>query len=313
MHELSQPFRHGFLTRPPGADVYWEASGNLDGIPVLFLHGGPGSGLGNGGYRRRFDPEQHLIVGFDQRGCGRSTPWAIDDLDNLDSNNTGTLISDIEALRELLGVSSWLVHGVSWGSTLALAYALEHPERVSALVLQAVTTGSREEVDWLTEGVGSIFPEAWERFAANVPPGERPVERYAKLLRSDDAHVRSEAAMAWDEWESTHISLDPVWTPGLLHADPRTRGNFATLVSHYWAHDCFLTGTARILDRAHQLAGIEGALIHGRRDVSAPASTPWRLHQAWTESRLQIVESEGHSGRVAKQLAAEAIRKFATR
>jgi proline iminopeptidase len=254
-----------------------------------------------------------MIVGFDQRGCGRSRPWAIDDLDNLDENHTSALIGDIEALREHLGVSAWLVHGVSWGSTLALAYALEHPARVSALVLLAVTTGSREEIDWLTVGVGSIFPEAWHRFAADLPAGARPVEHYAKLFRGSSARVRGEAAKAWDEWESTHISLDPSWKPGPLHDDPRTQENFATLVSHYWAHDCFLTGNARILDRAAELANVEGSLIHGRRDVSSPVSTPWRLHRAWPNSRLQIVETEGHGGRIAKQLAAEAIGTFASR
>ncbi|GMA32230.1 alpha/beta fold hydrolase [Litorihabitans aurantiacus] len=132
------------------------------GRPALYLHGGPGSGLGPGGYRRRFDPERHLVVGLDQRGCGRSTPWAIDDLENLDAITTDVLIADLEALREHLGVEAWLVHGVSWGSTLALAYALAHPARVTALVLTAVTTGGREEIDWITEGVGRVFPEAWE-------------------------------------------------------------------------------------------------------------------------------------------------------
>ena len=307
MHTVSEPFRHGMLARPHGAQVYWETSGNPSGIPALYLHGGPGSGLGNGGYRRRFDPDRYLVVGLDQRGCGRSTPWAIDDLDNLDENNTGAVIADIEALREHLGISAWLVHGVSWGSTLALAYALEHPTRVTALVLMAVTTGSREEVDWLTSGVGVIFPEAWERFAAAVPDGQRPVEYYAQVLRSPDARARGEAAMAWDEWESAHVSLDPAWLPGHRHEDPRTRENFATLVTHYWAQDCFLTGDNRILERASRLAGTPGDLIHGRRDVSSPSVTPWRLHKACSESRLQIVEAEGHGGKIAKQLATEAI------
>jgi len=194
-----------------------------------------------------------------------------------------------------------------------LAYALQHPTRVTALVLMAVTTGSREEVDWLTSGVGSIFPEAWERFAGAVPEGERPIEHYAQVLRSPDDRARREAALAWDEWESTHISLDPAWRPGQLHEDPRMRQNFATLVTHYWAHDCFLTGDDRILVRASQLAGIRGDLIHGRRDVSSPSITPWRLHKAWPGSRLQIVESEGHGGRNSAPLATEAIDALAAR
>jgi len=257
--------------------------------------------LGRGGYRRRFDPAGYLIVGLDQRGCGKSAPWAIDDLENLDANNTPTLIADIEALREHLGVEAWLLHGVSWGSTLALAYALEHPHRVTEIVLTAVTTGRRAEIDWITESVGAIFPEAWAEFTRDVPPGQRAVEHYARSMRDTDAAVRSAAADRWDAWESAHISLDPAWQPGPLHEDLRTRRNFATLVTHYWANDCFLTDGRDILSRAGELAGIPGVLIHGRHDVSGPAVTPWLLHRAWPGSRLEIVETEGHGG--AKEMA----------
>lgn len=207
-------------------------SGNPQGRSAVYLHGGPGGSLRRGGYRRRFDPEKYLIVGIDQRGSGRSTPWAVDDLAHLDANTTHTVIDDVEAVRTHLDVDAWLVHGVSWGSTLALAYALAHPSRVSAVVLIAVTTGSRIEIDWLTEGVGATFPEAWERFTASVPPGERVLEYYARRLRDPDPVNRDVAAAAWDEWESTHISLDPNWQPGPLHQDARERANFATLVTH---------------------------------------------------------------------------------
>ena len=189
MHPPIDPFDSGWITRPDGARIYWEASGNPEGRPALYLHGGPGGGLGPGGYRRRFDPERHLVVGLDQRGCGRSTPWAIDDLDGLDRLTTSAMIDDIEALREHLGITRWLLHGVSWGSTLALAYALSHRDRVTELVLTAVTTGGREEIDWITEGVGRVFPEAWARFAADVPAGVRVVEHYARRLR-DARHAR---------------------------------------------------------------------------------------------------------------------------
>lgn len=296
MHPPIDPFDHGRLARPDGAELYWEASGNPHGLPALYLHGGPGSGLGRGGYRRRFDPERYLVVGLDQRGCGRSRPWAIDDLANLDANTTQALIADIEALREHLGVPAWVVHGVSWGSTLALAYALEYPDRVRGLVLTAVTTGSREEIGWLTEGVGRVFPEAWQRFASAARDGERVVESYARLLRSPDPRVRAAAAEEWDRWESTHVSLDPAWTPGRWREDPRERENTATLVAHYWAHDCFLGGDRRVLDRAHELDRIPGVLIHGRHDVSGPTVTAWRLHQGWASSTLTVVESEGHGG-----------------
>lgn len=313
MHPPTEPFDSDLLDRPDGARLYWETSGNPSGLPALYLHGGPGSGLGRGGYRRRFDPERYRVVGLDQRGCGRSTPWAVDDLAHLDDLTTTALIADVEALRVHLGVGSWLVHGVSWGSTLALAYALAHPDRVTALVLTAVTTGGRDEIDWITEGVGRVFPEAWERFAAGVPDGVRVVEHHARRLRDPDPAVRAAAADAWDAWESTHVSLDPAWQPGPLHEDPRDRANFATLVTHFWAHDCFLVGDDAVLARAHRLAGTPGVLVHGRHDVSGPVITPWRLHRAWPGSELHVVESEGHGGEEEMELTCRAIDRLADR
>jgi len=311
MHPAIEPFRHGVLKRPDGNQIFWEASGNPDGRPAVYLHGGPGGGLGRGGYRRRFDPERYLIVGIDQRGCGRSQPWAIDAIDTLDANTTEAIVGDLEAVRKHLGVYRWLVHGVSWGSTLALAYALEHPDRVSEIVLTAVTTGARTELDWITEGVGRIFPEAWERFASVADQGERIVQTYAQLLRNPDPAVRAEAADAWDAWESTHISLGPHYVPGPTRADVRERANFATLVTHYWAHDCFLGGERTILDRAAELEGIPGVLIHGRRDISGPARTAWDLHRAWPGSELIIVEDEGHGGPQMMEVTTAAIDGFA--
>lgn len=310
MHDPIEPYDSGFLARPDGSRLYWETSGSLHGAAALYLHGGPGSGLGSGGYRRRFDPARYRIVGLDQRGCGRSTPLACESLDTLDANTTQTLIADLEALRVHLSIESWLVHGVSWGCTLALAYALEHPERVAGLVLTAVTSGSREEIDWITEGVGAIFPEAWETFRAPAREGERVVEAYARLLRDSDPTVRAGAASAWESWESTHISLDPGWTAGPMFDDEQERRNFATLVTHYWANDCFLSGQDRIRDRMDRLAGIPGVLIHGRRDISGPALTPWSLHRAWPASELIIVEDEGHGGEQEMELTAAAISRF---
>lgn len=309
MHEPLEPSRSGHLERPDGAHLYWEASGNAAGRPALYLHGGPGSGLGAGGYRRRFNPDRYLIVGLDQRGCGRSTPWAVDDPATLRHQTTQELIADVEALREHLGIEAWLVHGVSWGSTLALAYALAHPNRVTELVLVAVTTGARREIDWITEGVGAIFPEEWSRLAEGRPAGVRVVDHYARLLRDPDPRVRSAAAQRWDSWESTHVSLDPYWQPGSLQDDPRLRENFATLVTHYWSNDCFL-GADEIIERAGELAGTPGVLIHGRHDISGPAVTPWLLHRAWPDSELAIVESEGHGGPEEMRLAQEAIDAF---
>lgn len=311
MHPPLEPLDHGWVERPDGARIYWETSGNPGGRPALYLHGGPGGGLGRGGYRRRFDPDRHLIIGIDQRGCGQSAPWAIDALDQLDSNTTPAVIADAEAVRAHLGIDRWLLHGVSWGSTLALAYALEHPDRVTELVLTAVTTGARAEIDWITEGVGRIFPEAWEEFASLAHPDERVVDAYARMLRDTDPTVRARAALAWEAWESTHVSLDPEWTPGPMFDNARTRENFATLVTHFWANDCFLERP--VLEQVAEIAHIPAVLIHGRRDISGPAITPWTLHRAWPGSELHIVEHEGHGGVQEMELTREAIDRFASR
>jgi proline iminopeptidase len=282
----------------PNARIYWEATGEPAGIPVLYLHGGPGGSLGRGGYRQRHDHSRFRIIGLDQRGCGKSTPAAQDDLGHLPENTTQTLIEDIEAVREHLGIEKWIITGVSWGSTLALAYALEHPGRVLGIALVAVTTSSREEIQWITEDVGRIFPEAWADFAdaAKAAPGERLVEAYARRLAGQDRDDARLAALSWDRWESTHISLDPNWLPGPLFEDERERMTFALLVTHYWARDGFLVDGREILPRIHELNGIAGYLIHGRRDISSPVVTAWQLHRRWESSRLVLIEDEGHGG-----------------
>jgi proline iminopeptidase len=244
------------------------------------------------------------------RGCGRSRPLAVDSLDSLDENTTQRLILDIEALREHLGIERWLVTGVSWGSTLGLAYAEAHPERVDGLVLLAVTSTSREEIDWVTDGVGRLFPETWTRLvaAARPRPDERFVEAVARRLRSADPATRELAAAVWEEWEATHVSLGPGYEPGPLVVDR----NKATLVTHYWANDAFL-GPTGILDGIAALREVPAVLIHGRRDVSAPVVTAWRLHQAMPASRLHVVEDEGHGGPRMWELMTEAVTEFGQR
>lgn len=310
------PYDSGFLDRPGGVRLYWEAAGDPAGRPALYLHGGPGGhGIVKGGYRRRFDPDAYRIIGFDQRGSGRSAPWACDSLDTLQDNTTQAMVADIEALREHLGVEKWLVHGVSWGSTLALAYAIRHPDRCSAVLLYAVTTGARTEIDWITAGIGAVFPEAWHRFADHVGCVEsgRPVEVYARLLRDPDPAVRVVAADEWDRWEAAHVSLgDPGAPREFLHDDPRVRLNFTTLVTHYWSQDCFLTGSERILGNTHRLAGIPGALLHGRRDVSGPSVTAWQLHRRWAGSELYVEETEGHGGPLLSARAVEITNRWLT-
>ncbi|MEV7972128.1 alpha/beta fold hydrolase [Cellulomonas sp. NPDC089187] len=285
----------GLLSVDDGVQIHWEESGT--GIPALWLHGGPGSGLGGTGYCRHFDPERFRVIGIDQRGCGRSRPLIVDDLDRIDRHTTQRMVADLEAVREHLGVDRWVVTGGSWGSTLALAYALAHPERVHALALVAVTTTGRAETDWITEHVGRIFPEEWARFAAAVPrrAGERVVEAYARVLTDPTlpGGRRQDAADAWDRWEATHVSLmGPV--DGI--AEPQQRLAFATTVAHYWAHDAFLPGERAVLARVEELAEIPAALIHGRQDVSGPAVTAWELHRRWPGSELHIVPDEGHGG-----------------
>ncbi|MDA8069534.1 MAG: prolyl aminopeptidase [Actinomycetota bacterium] len=293
MHPAIEPFASGLLAVGGDVEIYWETSGNPHGRPALYLHGGPGSGLGPGGYRRRYDPERYLIVGIDQRGCGRSRPLVTEALDALKLNTTKALIDDIEAVREHLGIDRWLVSGVSWGTTLALAYALTHPQRVTELVLVAVAATSRREIDWLTEDMQRVFPEAWERFAADSGrvAGERIVSAYARRLTQGDQVDRARAADAWDAWEAAHMRR-----PAPLFEDPIMRAVYATLVTHYWSHDGFLAGDAAILNRTAELKDIPTVLIHGRIDVSGPAITAWQLHEAIPGSRLVIVEEEGHGG-----------------
>jgi proline iminopeptidase len=292
-----EPYENGLLEVGDGHQVYWECCGNPTGKPALFLHGGPGTGCSIG-QRRFFDPNVYKAVLFDQRGSGRSLPLASQLSSNLASNTTSHLIADIERLRDLLGIESWIILGLSWGTTLGLAYAHAHPRRVKAMVLGFVTTTSRAEVQWITEDVGRIFPKEWERFSEAVPQHlcSLPlVDAYAIMLADADETVRDRAAQAWCEWEDAHVSLTPGHQPNPLFDDAEFRLRFARLVTHYWRHAAFLEEDQLIRD-ASRLNGIPGALIHGRFDVSGPLSTAWQLHKRWTTTRLHILEDAGHGG-----------------
>jgi proline iminopeptidase len=306
-----EPFATGFLPVGDGNEIYWEASGNPDGKPALHLHGGPGSGI-MAGYRRRFDPEMFLIVSFEQRGCGRSRPLVVDPAADLSTNTTPALVADIEALRSHLGLDTWLVTGLSWGSTLALAYAQSHPKRVSELILFAVTTTSASEVDWITETIGRVFPREWERFeaAAHRRPGQRLIDAYYDRITHPDPAVREHAARAWCAWEDTHVSLDPKYVPDPRYDDPQFRQVFATLVIHYWKHAGF-AGEGGLLARMGRIADIPAVLIHGRLDVSGPLETAWTLHKAWPASELIVVDDEGHGGEAMIEELVRAIARFA--
>lgn len=259
--------------------------------------------MGTSQYRQRFDLARMRVVGFEQRGCGRSTPHVSDPSVSLDNQTMVHLVSDVERLRVHLNIDKWVVNGVSWGSTLALAYAQTHPARVLGLVLFAVTTTSRREVDWITEGVGMIFPEAWDRFAAHAEHADaryrrgrgRLVTAYARLMESSDPLTRETASQEWALWEDTHISIgaggfrrDPRWQ------DERFRHAFLRLTAHYWSHDGFCNPP--LLERMDRLRGVPGVLIHGRKDISSPLQTAWELHRRWPGSALMIDEGDGHGG-----------------
>jgi proline iminopeptidase len=292
-----EPYANGLLAVGDGHDIYWESCGNSEGKAALFLHGGPGSGC-SAGQRRFFDPSLYRAVLFDQRGSGRSRPLASDRNADLSANTTTHLIADIEMLRVMLGVDRWTILGLSWGTTLGLAYAQAHPHRVNALVLGFVTTTSRREVRWITEDVGRIFPREWERFAGAIPDHLRHlslVDAYATMLADWNPVLRDRAASEWCAWENAHVSLTPGHAPNARYQDPEFRLRFARLVTHYWSHAAFLEED-QLIRNAPRLNGIPGVLIHGRYDVSGPLVTAWQLSRRWTTSRLHILDDAGHGG-----------------
>lgn len=258
-----------------GDRVSWETSGNPEGKPVVVLHGGPGSGSSSG-TRRLFDPDRYRIVQFDQRGCGRSEPHAGDGLVDLSINTTQHLIADIELLRQRLGVQRWMVWGGSWGTTLGLAYAQTHPERVTEMILASVVTTTHAEVEWITRAMGRVFPEEWQRFRDAVPEADRDGDlsaAYARLMAHPDPSVRQSAADAWCRWEDTHVATYPGHRPHPGFNDPRFRRCFATLVTHFWSNAAFLDEGA-LVDGVDRLAGVPGVMIHGRRsETRQPTST----------------------------------------
>lgn len=293
-----EPYDRGMLDVGDGNLVYWEVCGNPDGKPAVVVHGGPGSGCGPQA-RRFFDPRRYRVVLFDQRGCGRSTPHASDPATGMRHNTTWHLVADMERLREHLGIDRWLLYGGSWGSTLILAYAERFAERVSEIVVPAVTTTRRSETDWLYRGVGRYFPEQWERFldgAGGIPREEDPVAAYARLVEHPDEAVRGKATADWCAWEDAVLSGE---TKGAAlpytGRPPAARLAFVRICAHYFSHGAWLEEGA-LLRGAHRLAGIPGVLIHGRLDMGSPLVTAWELQRAWPGSELIVVDDAGHLG-----------------
>ena len=290
------PYDQGMLDVGDNNVVYWETCGNPDGKPVVVLHGGPGSGC-TPSMRQFFDPTAYRIVLFDQRGCGRSTPHASDPTTDLSVNTTWHLLSDMERLRRHLGIQNWMLFGGSWGSTLALAYAEEYPQLVSAIVLWGVGMTRRTEINWLYRDVAPLFPEQWSRFVDGVPEGERSgdlVEVYFRLMHSAQPDVRIKAARDFHDWEWALFSVVANETPGGRWLDPIFQLARGRIITHYFRHGAWLA-EGILLAKAHRLVGIPSVMVHGRFDVGSPLKSAWELAQVWRDSELVIVDGAGHS------------------
>jgi proline iminopeptidase len=286
----------GLLDVGDGHRIYWEVSGNPHGKPVVFLHGGPGSGT-HPLQRRMFDPSAYRIVLFDQRGCGRSTPHVSAPDADLTHNTMWHLVDDMERLRVFLGIGRWQLFGGSWGATLAVAYAETHPERVSEIVLRGVFLLRPLELDWMYGGgAGMIFPEAWSRFVSAVPEADRGnlLLAYRRLIDDPDPQVRARTAAAWSNWEGAAVSLLPNSTLTAQYADPRFAVPFARIALHYFVNGGWLDPDQLLRD-AGKLSGIPGRIVQGRYDAVTPPRTAYDLHQAWPDSHLNVLPEAGHA------------------
>ncbi len=307
MHPITEPTRSGMLSVSPLHRIYWEESGNPQGRPVIFLHGGPGAGA-SAACRGFFNPEAYRIIIIDQRGCGRSTPLAC-----VKENTTWDLVADIEAVREMLGIERWLVFGGSWGSTLALAYAQSHPECVAGLILRGIFLCRESEIRWLSEegGVSQVYPEQWQRYIAPIAPEKRGalVQAYHELLFGGNDAVREQAAKAWSDWESYLIQFEPQPVDG----DGHDALAIARLENHYFTHSGWLEGERALLANAHKIRHIPTIIVQGRYDMCTPTQSAWELKQALPDADLRIVQG-GHSAFDAPvaQALVQAADEFAT-
>ncbi|TCQ12448.1 prolyl aminopeptidase [Rhizobium sp. PP-F2F-G36] len=286
-----EAYASGHLDVGDGHSIYWERSGTPGAKPAVFLHGGPG-GTSGPNHRRLFDPTLYDVLLFDQRGCGKSTPHA-----GLEANTTWHLVADIERLREMVGVDTWLVNGGSWGSTLALAYAETHPEHVSELVLRGIYTLTKAELDWYYQfGVSEMFPDKYERFVAPIPPEERHemMQAYYRRLTGDDMALRRDVAKVWSTWEGETITLLPQPDTSSKFAEDDFADAFARLETHYFVHAGWMDEGQLVRD-AHRLHGIPGVIIQGRYDMPCPAKYAYALHKAWPQAEFHLVEGAGHA------------------
>jgi proline iminopeptidase len=289
-----EPFRTGFLRVSAVHEIYFEESGNPDGKPAVFLHGGPGGGT-DPKMRTFFNPQAYRIVLFDQRGCGKSRPHA-----NLVDNTTWHLVADLERLREHLGIERWQVFGGSWGSTLALAYAQTHPERVTELVLRGIFLLRKWEIDWFyqrPDGAGALYPDLWEQYVATIPAAERSdmVRAYYRRLTSDDQQVMRQAAKTWSIWEgaTSFLRLNPDYVARFQ--EDEYAAAFARIECHYFINNGFFKTDNQLIENVGKIRRIPSVIVQGRYDVVCPVKSAWDLHCAWPEAALKIVPDAGHS------------------
>lgn len=292
MYPEIEPYNTGFLKVSDLHTLYFEEAGNPQGKPVVFLHGGPGGGL-IANYRRYFDPKKWRIVLFDQRGCGKSTPFA-----ELKENTTWDLVADIEKLRSHLNISTWAVFGGSWGSTLALSYSITHPEKCTELFLRGIFLLRKKEIDWFyQEGCSKIFPDLWEEYVKPIPENERHdfVTAYYKRLTSPDAQVRKTAAQAWSVWEGSTSKLmyDP--EAASRFGEDEFADAFARIECHYFTNKGFFSEDNFLLNNVDKIRKIKTVIVQGRYDVVCPTDSAWALHRAFPEAHLHIIGDAGHS------------------
>ncbi len=288
--EIKPYARHELAVEPPHV-LYVDESGSADGLPVLFIHGGPGAGCDSAS-RRYFDPALYRIVTFDQRGCGRSTPHA-----SLENNTTQALIGDIERIREHLGIDRFVLFGGSWGSTLALAYAQAHPQRVHGLILRGIFLCRPQEFSWFyQEGASRLFPDYWEDYVAPIPVEERGdlMQAFYKRLTGADQIAQMHAAKAWSTWEGRTATLRPNNQVVDRFSEAHRALSIARIECHYFVNDAFLEPNQLLRDMP-KIAHLPGIIVHGRYDAICPLDNAWALHQAWPNSELQIIRDAGHS------------------
>ena len=288
--EIKPYARHELAVQEPHV-IYVDESGSTDGLPVVFVHGGPGAGC-DGASRRYFDPNLYRIVTFDQRGCGRSTPYA-----SLDDNTTQDLVADMERIREHLGIDKWVLFGGSWGSTLSLAYAQAHPERVLGLILRGIFLCRPQEFSWFyQEGASRLFPDFWEDYVAPIPPEERDdlMQAFYRRLTGSDQIAQMHAAKAWSTWEGRTATLRPNSQVVERFSEPHRALSMARIECHYFVNNAFLEQDQLLRDMP-KIAHLPGVIVHGRYDVICPLDNAWALHQAWPNSELQIIRDAGHA------------------